>query len=194
MTMCYQHIPPGFNKVNKGPRLRSWEGDSPYYKNRPLRPPRGGDVLRLLRKPITFRTIPQVNRVTVHSFVPGGSQHLHVAGLILQSITNKRIVAHQARESVASWKLVKGKFVSATVDIRGEDMYHFLSKLITVVLPRIKDWKGVKATTGDSSGNLTFGMEPEVVALFPEIEVNYDAWPPKMIPVCVLDSLTWMNC
>jgi large subunit ribosomal protein L5 len=112
-----------------------------------------------------------------------------VAGLILQSITNRRIVAHQARESVSNWKLVKGKFVSATVDIRGEDMYHFLSKLITVVLPRIKDWKGVKATTGDSSGNLTFGMEPDVVALFPEIEVNYDAWPPKMIPVYLLHGL-----
>lgn len=71
-----------------------------------------------------------------------------------------------------------------TVDLKGEDMYHFLGKLITVVLPRIKDWRGVRATTGDSSGNLSFGLEPDTVALFPEIEVNYDAYPPKMIPVC----------
>jgi hypothetical protein len=56
--MCYQHVPPGFRPLDKGPRLRPWVGDSPYFKNRPLRGPRGGDVLRLLRKPITFRNIP----------------------------------------------------------------------------------------------------------------------------------------
>lgn len=53
-------------------------------------------------------------------------------------------------------------------------MYHFVGKLIDVVMPKIKDWKGVKGTSGDSSGNITFGLEPENVALFPEIEVNYD--------------------
>ena len=70
-----------------------------------------------------------------------------------------------------------------TVELKGEDMYHFLGKLINIVLPRIKDWNGVRATTGDSSGNLTFGLNPEVVAGFPEIEINYDAYPTKMIPV-----------
>ena len=53
-------------------------------------------------------------------------------------------------------------------------MYHFLSKMVDLVLPRIKDWMGVRATTGDGSGNLTFGFEPEVVSLFPEVEANYD--------------------
>ena len=62
-------------------------------------------------------------------------------------------------------------------------MYHFLGKLIDVVLPRIKDWNGVRATTGDNSGNLSFGLNPEVVSGFPEIEVNYDAYPGKMMPV-----------
>lgn len=182
--MCYQHVPPGFVAPEKSPRLRNWVGENPYYKGRSLRGPRGGDVLRLLRKPITFRTVPQVQRVTVHAFTPGGSQELHVAGLIVQSITNKRVVTHKAKESVATWKLVKGKHVAVTVDLKSEDMYHFLSKLITVVLPRIKDWRGVRATTGDSSGNLTFGLNPDTVAMFPEIEVNYDSYPPKMIPVC----------
>lgn len=183
MTLCYQHTPPGFRAPEKGPRLRSWVGESPYFKNRQLRGPRGGDVLRLLRKPITFQNIPQLSRVTVHAFTPGGSQPLHVAGLLVQSITNKRIVTHQARQSIAQWSLTRGKHVSVTVDLKGEDMYHFLSKLITIVLPRIKDWRGVRATTGDSSGNLSFGLEPDTVAMFPEVEVNYDAYPPKMIPV-----------
>ena len=191
MTLCYQHTPPGFRPIEKGPRLRPWEGNSPYFANRQLRGPRGGDVLRLLRKPITFNSIPELKCVTVHAHTKGGSQPLHVAGLLVQSITNKRVITHQARKSETKWSVVRGKHVSVTVDLKGEDMYHFLGKLITVVLPRIKDWRGVRATTGDSSGNLSFGLEPDTVALFPEIEVNYDAYPPKMIPVCYAFPLIW---
>jgi large subunit ribosomal protein L5 len=191
MTMCYQHVPPGFRPLDKGPRLRPWVGDSPYFKNRPLRGPRGGDVLRLLRKPITFRNIPYVERVTVHTQITApqsqGSPALHVAGLLLQSITNKRVTIHKAKTSVSQWHIIAGKPVSMTVDLKGEDMYHFLGKLVNVVLPRIKDWRGVRATTGDSSGNLSFGLEPETVATFPEVETNYDAYPPKMIPVSLMD-------
>lgn len=187
MTMCYQHTPPGFRPLEKAPRLRSWVGDSPYFGNRSLRGPRGGDVLRLLRKPITFRNVPQVERITLHSFVNqavrGGSAALHVAGMVLQAITNQRVVTHKSKHGEANWGLVKGRTVSMTVDLKGENMYHFLGKLINVALPRIKDWNGVRATTGDGSGNLMFGIEPEVVAMFPEMEVNYDAYPPKMIPV-----------
>jgi large subunit ribosomal protein L5 len=64
--------------------------------------------------------------------------------------------------------------VAAKAELRGEDMEHFFGKLVDVVLPRLKDWPGVKGTSGDSSGNITFGLSQEQVALFPEIEVNYD--------------------
>jgi large subunit ribosomal protein L5 len=53
-------------------------------------------------------------------------------------------------------------------------MYHFLSKCVDVVMPKIKDWRGVKGSSGDSSGNLAFGFTPEEVAMFPEVEINYD--------------------
>ena len=137
-------------------------------------------MLRLLRKPINFRNIPMVEKVTVHSYVQGavrfGSAYLHVAGMVVQAITNVRVVTHKVRTGEAAWGLIKGKqSVSITAELKGEDMYHFLAKLIDVVLPRIKDWRGVRATTGDSSGNLTFGLEPAVVGSFPEIEVNYDS-------------------
>ena len=137
-------------------------------------------MLRLLRKPITFQTIPMLERVTVHAFskaaVREGSAPLHVAGMVIQAITNKRVTTHKAKSNEQAWGLIKGKqTVSATVDLKGEDMYHFLSKLITVVMPRIKDFRGLRATTGDSSGNLTLGLTPEVVGTFPEVEVNYDS-------------------
>lgn len=177
MTLAYEHFPPGFEAPKKGERLRSWAGDSPYYKNRPLRGPRGGDVLRLLRKPITFRNVPRLEGISVHSFVKGAiedSAHLHVASMILQAITNVRAEAHMVKKSVAGFGIRAGQHLSVTCDLEGEDMYHFLSKLVDVVMPKIKDWRGVKGSSGDSSGNIAVGLAGEEVALFPEVEVNYD--------------------
>ncbi|KXT01417.1 hypothetical protein AC578_9536 [Pseudocercospora eumusae] len=185
MTLAYQHFPPGTEPHKKGQRLREWVGDSPYFKNRPLRGPRGGDVLRLLRKPITFRNVPKLERITVHTMVKGAiedSAHLHVAGMVLQAITNRRVTAHQTAKSVAGFGIRAGQHLSVSADLHGETMYHFLSKLVDIVMPKIKDWKGVKGSSGDSSGNIAFGLTGEEVALFPEIEVNYDMYPPKMIP------------
>ncbi|KAF2866577.1 50S ribosomal protein L5 [Massariosphaeria phaeospora] len=187
LTLTYQHYPPGYRAPKIGQRLREWTGDSPYYKNRPLRPPRGSDRLRLLTEPRTFRNIPAITKVTVHAMVPeaqNDSANLHVAGMILQAISNVRATTHKARHNVVQWDLREGKYVSATTHMEHEDAQHFVAKLIDVVLPRIKEWKGVPGSSGDGSGNMTFGLTPDQMALFPEIEVNYDAYPPKMIPGC----------
>lgn len=178
MTLSYVHYPPGYEAPPKAPRLRSWDGASPYYKNRPLRGPRGADVLRLLRKPITFRNIPQLEKITVHTMVNeamNDSAHLHVAGMVLQAITNVRATSHKTRKSVAGFGIRAGQYLSVTAELQGEDMYHFLSKCVDVVMPKIKDWRGVKGSSGDSSGNIGFGFTAEDIALFPEVEVNYDA-------------------
>ncbi|KAF2005421.1 ribosomal protein L5 [Amniculicola lignicola CBS 123094] len=187
LTLTYVHTPPGYKRAGPGQRLREWTGDSPYYKNRPLRPPRGSSALRLLTPPRTFRNIPEITKVVLHSMVPEAqenSANLHVAGMALQALTNVRAKAHKARHNVVGWNLREGKYVSLTAEVEREDTFHFLSKLVDVVLPKIKEWKGVSATTGDLSGNITFGLTPDQVALFPEIEVNYDSYPPKMIPGC----------
>jgi len=177
MVMAYEHHSPGYQAPKKGERLRSWVGDSPYYKNRPLRGPRGGDVLRLLRKPITFRNVPRLLGVTVHTMVKGAiedSAYLHVAGMVTQAITGVRAESHNTKKSVAGFGIRQGQYLSVTCDLKYEDMYHFLSKTVDVVMPKIKDWRGVKGSSGDSSGDLAFGLTPEEVALYPEIEVNYD--------------------
>ncbi|GAM34895.1 hypothetical protein TCE0_015r02780 [Talaromyces pinophilus] len=189
LTLCYVHRPPGFQPPVKAPRLRSWDDSSPYHKNRPLRGPRGGDVLRLLRKPITFRNLPKVERITIHSYVKNaateGSSWLHVAGMAVQAISNVRVETYKSKTSVGPWGIVPGRdTVAVKAELYREDMHHFLGKLVDVVLPKIKEWKGVKGSSGDSSGNITFGLEPEEMALFPEIEVNYDMYPVKMIPGC----------
>ncbi|KAF2457229.1 ribosomal protein L5 domain-containing protein [Lineolata rhizophorae] len=184
LTLNYQHAPPGMEIVAKARGLRPWVGDNPYFKNRVPRPPRGGMFLPA-RKPITFRNVPRLREITVHSMVGQAmedSGYLHVAGMAVQAITNKRAQVHEAKESVQNWGVKKGRPVSVTVDLQGEDMYHFLAKVVEVVFPRIRDFKGIKGTSGDSYGNITFGLTPEEVAMFPEIEVNYDMYPAKMIP------------
>jgi len=178
MTLAYQHFPPGYQAPAKNARLRAWEGESPYFKNRPLRGPRGADALRLLRKPITFRNVPSLEKITVHTMVSGAkddSAYLHVAGMVLQAISGVRATSHATRKSMAAFGTRKGQYMSATVEMKGEDMYHFLGKMIDVVMPKIKDWRGVKGSSGDNSGNIAFGLSGDEVALFPEIEVNYDA-------------------
>lgn len=134
-------------------------------------------MLPLLRKPITFRNVPKLEKVTVHTMVKGAAEdsaHLHVAGMIVQNITNVRVTTHAVKKSVASFGLRAGKHVSVTSDLYGEDMYHFLGKVVDVIMPKIKDYKGVKGSSGDSSGDISFGFKPDEVALFPEVEVNYD--------------------
>lgn len=103
------------------------------------------------------------------------SAHLHVAGMILQAISNVRATTHKAKHNVVAWSLRAGKYVSVTSHMEREDASHFLAKLVDVVLPRIKEWKGVPGSSGDGAGNMTFGLTPDQVALFPEVEVTYDA-------------------
>lgn len=178
MTLSYQHHPPGFQPPPKAPRLRAWDGSSPYHKNRPLRGPRGGDVLGLLKRRITFRNVPRLEGVVVHTFIKEAlddSGPLHVASMALQAITGAKVVPHTAKHNEVRWGLRAGKYVSLTVDLKGEGMYHFLSTLVDVVMPRIRDYRGVKGSSGDDNGNISLGLAPEHVALFPEVEVNYDA-------------------
>ncbi|PQE08946.1 54S ribosomal L7 protein [Rutstroemia sp. NJR-2017a WRK4] len=186
MTMAYTHKPPGTVTVPKAERLRTWDDSSPYHKGRPKRGPRGpGEVLRLIERDITWQNVPKVEEITVHTMVKGAlgdSAHLHVAGILLQAVTGVRPTAHAAKHNVATWGIRKGSYVSLTSTMRNNDALEFLDKVIHLVFPRIKDWKGVEGTTGDSSGNLMFGIDSEGTMLFPEVQVNYDMYPPRMIP------------
>ncbi|KAI9750574.1 MAG: hypothetical protein M4579_006403 [Chaenotheca gracillima] len=185
LTLTYTHQIPGTVAPPRTQRLRSWDDSSPYFANRPLRGPRGGDVLRLLKRPTTFRNVPELERITVHSFVKQATESsaaLHVAGMVLQAITGARATSCKSKHNVSGWNLREGKFLSVKSEIRGEEMYHFLSRCVDIVMPRIKDYRGVKGSSGDSSGNISFGLTPDAVALFPEVEVNYDMYPAKMIP------------
>lgn len=110
------------------------------------------------------------------------SAFLHAAGMVVQSITGARATVHYSKVNIAAFELRAQKACAVTSTVKGPLAYRFMSSLIDVVLPRIKDYDGVSMKSGDSTGNISFGFTPEAVSLFPEIEVNYDMYPPRMVP------------
>jgi large subunit ribosomal protein L5 len=177
MTLMYAHKVPGTIKEVKAPRLREWDDSSPYHKGRPKRGPRGGDVLRLREADINWQNIPRIEEVTIHTMVKGAlkdSAHLHVAGMVLQSLSGVKPQVHKTKHGVMQWDLRKHVAASLTCTLRGDDALAFVDKCINLVFPKIKDWPGVKGTSGDSSGNIAWGFSREGTILFPEVEINYD--------------------
>ncbi|EAA31493.1 ribosomal protein L5 [Neurospora crassa] len=187
MTLAYIHTPPGTPKKEPTERLRAWEGDSPYFANRARRAPRGAPELPIRERDISFRNIPEIKEITVSTFVPLGLKNpdlLIVARAVLLAMTGTMPEMTRSKNNVVQWQLQANKPAGCKTTIYGNAAWEFMDRLIHLVLPRIKDWKGVPASTGDGSGNVQFGLNPEDVQLFPEVECNYDMYPAKMIPGC----------
>ena len=88
----------------------------------------------------------------------------------LAAITGQKPLPTKARTSIAGFKLREGMVIGAKVTLRKDRMYEFLDRLITVALPRVKDFRGLKPTSFDGRGNYALGLREHIV--FPEI--NYD--------------------
>ncbi len=85
-------------------------------------------------------------------------------------IAGQKAVATKSKKDVSNFKLRKGMPIGARVTLRGERMYEFLDRLVTVSLPRIRDFRGIKATGFDGRGNYTFGITEQII--FPEIDID----------------------
>lgn len=88
----------------------------------------------------------------------------------LAAIAGQKPVATKARNSIAGFKLREGMVIGGKVTLRGDQMYEFLDRLITIALPRVKDFRGLKGTSFDGRGNYAMGLKEHIV--FPEI--NFD--------------------
>ncbi|KAI1284470.1 ribosomal protein L5 [Xylaria sp. FL0933] len=187
MTMMYQHTPPGTADKPERIRLREWDDSSPYMKNRPKRGPRGADVLFPLEKPIDWRNIPEIRAVHIAMYIPEARKnpdHLIVGRAVLQSIAGVRPTVTINKSSVAQWGIVKGVRSGVKCSIYGNQAYEFVDKTINLVFPKIKEWRGIQGTSGDSTGNIGFGLGPQDMQHFPEVEAAYSLYPSKMIPGC----------
>lgn len=88
----------------------------------------------------------------------------------MSSITGQRAVPAYSKKDISNFKLRKGMPIAARVTLRGEKMYDFLDRLMSVALPRTRDFRGVKATGFDGRGNFSMGVKEQIV--FPEIDID----------------------
>lgn len=114
--------------------------------------------------------IPKLHKVVLNMGVGEASHNTKIADVIegqLTKIAGQKSVVTKAKKSIASYKLREGMPVGAMVTLRGARMYDFMQKLICVVLPRIRDFRGISAKSFDGRGNYTLGLKEQ--SLFPEI-------------------------
>ena len=117
--------------------------------------------------------IPKMCKIVLNMGVGEASHNSKLAETIVNQLTKiagQKALSTKAKKSIASYKLREGMPVGAMVTLRGERMYDFFQKLVCVVLPRIRDFRGVSPKSFDGRGNYTFGLKEQ--SLFPEI--HYD--------------------
>ena len=98
------------------------------------------------------------------------SKLLEAAMRDLEAITGQKPVATRAKKSIAGFKLREGQAIGCKVTLRGENMYNFLDKLISITLPRVRDFRGISNKAFDGRGNYTLGLTEQLI--FPEIEYD----------------------
>ena len=112
----------------------------------------------------------RLHKIVLNMGVGEASHNSKIAEAIeaqLTKIAGQKAVVTKAKKSIAAFKLREGMCVGSMVTLRGDRMYDFLQKLISVVLPRIRDFRGVSSKSFDGRGNYTLGLKEQT--LFPEI-------------------------
>jgi large subunit ribosomal protein L5 len=117
--------------------------------------------------------IPRLEKIVINMGVGDATQNaklIEAAVEDLTAIAGQKPVVTKAKKSIAVFKVREGQEIGCKVTLRGARMYEFLSKLVNVALPRVRDFRGVSAKAFDGRGNYTLGVKEQLI--FPEI--NYD--------------------
>lgn len=117
--------------------------------------------------------IPRITKVVINMGLGEASSNakvLDVAAEELKSITGQKPVVTKARKSIAAFKLRQGMSIGTMVTLRGDRMFEFLDRLISVALPRVRDFRGISGKAFDGRGNYTLGIREQLI--FPEIDFN----------------------
>jgi large subunit ribosomal protein L5 len=117
--------------------------------------------------------IPKIEKIVVNMGLGEGISNakiLDTAAEELRSITGQKPVITKAKKSIAAFKLRQGMNIGAMVTLRGDRMYEFLDRLISVALPRVRDFRGISGKAFDGRGNYTLGIREQLI--FPEIDFN----------------------
>jgi large subunit ribosomal protein L5 len=117
--------------------------------------------------------IPKVEKIVVNMGIGeaiANAKILDTAAEELRSVTGQKPVITKAKKSIAAFKLRQGMNIGTMVTLRGERMYEFLDRLISVALPRVRDFRGISGKAFDGRGNYTLGIREQLI--FPEIDFN----------------------
>jgi large subunit ribosomal protein L5 len=117
--------------------------------------------------------VPRLSKIVVNMGVGGATQQaslLEGAQRDLAIITGQKPLVTRAKKSIAGFKLREGNAIGAKVTLRGDRMWEFFDRLISVAIPRIRDFRGLNAKSFDGHGNYTFGLTEQLV--FPEIDYD----------------------
>ena len=115
--------------------------------------------------------VPKIEKVVINMGLgeaTGNAKLADVGADELGRITGQKAVIRRATKSIAQFKLRQGMPVGAMVTLRGEQMYEFLDRLISIALPRVRDFRGVSPKGFDGRGNYTLGLRDQII--FPEID------------------------
>ena len=131
-------------------------------------------------------SLPRLDKIVVSMGVGSAisdKKHIEQASSALADITGQKALVCKARKSVAAFRLREGQAIGAKVTLRGVRMYEFLDRLISIALPRVRDFRGVKKKAFDGKGNYSLGLNEQMV--FPELNPDKYTRPQGMnIAIC----------
>ncbi len=134
------------------------------------------DVIPALMKKFDYKTVmqaPRLEKICVNRGVNGAvtdKKLVDIAVDELNTITGQKSVPTYSKKDISNFKLRKGMPIGARVTLRGEKMYEFLDRLVSVALPRVRDFKGISDKAFDGRGNYTLGVTEQII--FPEIDID----------------------
>lgn len=117
--------------------------------------------------------VPYIEKVTINVSLGEATGNAGVIDKVLEQITliaGQKPVSTKAKKSISSFKLRQGQAIGVKVTLRGDRMYDFLDRLFNIVLPRVRDFRGISENSFDKDGNFSFGIKEQI--LFPEIEYS----------------------
>jgi len=133
-------------------------------------------VIPALMKKFAYKTVmqaPKLEKICINRGVNGAvndKKLIDIAVDELVMITGQKAVPTMSKKDISNFKLRKGMPIGARVTLRGEKMYEFLDRLVSVALPRVRDFKGISDKAFDGRGNYTLGVTEQII--FPEIDID----------------------
>ncbi len=131
------------------------------------------EIIPALKEKHSYRNnleVPRIEKIVLNigaGDAASNSKFIEAAVNDLALISGQKPVVTRAKKSIANFKLREGHAIGTKVTLRGENMYNFLDKLISISLPRVRDFRGVNAKAFDGRGNYTLGIKEQLI--FPEI-------------------------